>query len=171
MQFRSRNLRLLRQSSLFWLLIALLSLTWFLFAKQTGGHIFFFAPAERWTVDQGLGCPPALGSTSGGSGKSYAPAVSPAELLCRPLATNLSSTPKLLHQTWKSAQLPAKFERWSRTCREQNSDWEWVLWSDDDNLLLLRKYFPWLEDTYQALPGDIYRVDLVRNMYMYIFGG
>ncbi len=33
------------------------------------------------------------------------------------------------------------------------------------------KYFPWLEDTYQALPGDIYRVDLVRNMYMYIFGG
>jgi mannosyltransferase OCH1-like enzyme len=46
-----------------------------------------------------------------------------------------------------------------------------VLWTDDDNLKLVRKYFPWLEDTYKALPGDIYRVDLVRNMYMYIFGG
>lgn len=96
---------------------------------------------------------------------------SPAELLCRPLATNRSAVPKLFHQSWKSTVLPAKFWRWSSACRNKHPDWEWVLWTDDDNLQLVRKHFPALEDTYLSLPGDIYRVDLARNLYMYLFGG
>ncbi|KAL6796466.1 glycosyltransferase family 32 protein [Trichoderma sp. SZMC 28012] len=49
--------------------------------------------------------------------------------------------------------------------------WEWVLWTDEDNLQLVKDYFPWLEDTFLSLPGNIYRADLARNLYMYMFGG
>ncbi|KAK9372160.1 nucleotide-diphospho-sugar transferase [Lipomyces chichibuensis] len=92
-------------------------------------------------------------------------------LLESPVAKNYQFVPKLIHQSWSTQELPSKFETWSRSCREQNPDWQWVLWTDDDNLDLVKKHFPWFLEYYQKLPGEIYRADLVRNMYMYIYGG
>jgi inositol phosphorylceramide mannosyltransferase catalytic subunit len=40
------------------------------------------------------------------------------------------------------------------------------LWTDDHNLELVTKHFPWFKDTYVALP----RADSARYMYMYKFG-
>jgi hypothetical protein len=97
--------------------------------------------------------------------------ISATELLSRPLATDITSIPKILHQSWKSKDLPFKFQQWSEGCRIKHPDWEWVLWTDDDNLNLVRQYYPWLEKTYRALPAGIYRADLVRSLCMYTFGG
>lgn len=94
-----------------------------------------------------------------------------ADLLARPLTDRSGAIPKLFHQSWKSLQLPGKFAEWSASCREKHADWEWVLWTDEDNLQLVQMHFPWLEEAYLALPGEIYRADLVRNLYMYTFGG
>lgn len=118
-------------------------------------------------------CPPLSisHSQSDSSHTRLASALSPAELLCRSPKPLLGGVPKLLHQSWKSTELPAKFKKWSDTCRRQHPDWEWVLWTDEDNLQLVRQYFPWLEDTFLSLPGNIYRADLARNLYMYLFGG
>lgn len=175
MLFRLRTLRLWRLTNPFWLYTVILVLVSTVFLYKTGPlkQIFFLEPTVRWDVDQGAGCPPRSAMTLVGpsADSKFASALSPADLLCRPLAFDLSAVPKLLHQTWKSTKLPSKFEKWSNACREKHPDWEWVLWTDEDNLKLVRKYFPWLEDTYLALPGNIYRADLVRNMYMYIFGG
>lgn len=102
---------------------------------------------------------------------SAAPALSPKDLLCRPVDTNNDRIPKIFHQSWKSTELPSKFERWSETCRRMHPEWEWVLWTDDDNLKLVQTYFPWLEQTYLDLPGPIYRADFSRYLYMYMFGG
>ncbi|KAH8887170.1 hypothetical protein GQ53DRAFT_693535 [Thozetella sp. PMI_491] len=89
----------------------------------------------------------------------------------RPLAEDITTIPKILHQTWKSDVLPAKFEAWSMSCRLKHPDWEWVLWTNEDNLDLVRLYYPSLMKTYQALPAEIYRADLIRSLYMYTFGG
>jgi mannosyltransferase OCH1-like enzyme len=62
-------------------------------------------------------------------------------------------------------------EAWSRGCREIHDDWEHVLWTDDDNLLLVTKYFRWLLPTYLSLKGPIMQADLMRNVYMYLYGG
>ncbi|KAI1621378.1 nucleotide-diphospho-sugar transferase [Exophiala viscosa] len=105
------------------------------------------------------------------SSKVTARYLSPNELMKRPITESLQTIPKLFHQSWSSTDLPAKFEGWSATCRNQHSDWEWVLWTDEDNEELVRRHFPWLLKTYQDLPGTIYRADLVRNLYMYMFGG
>jgi len=94
-------------------------------------------------------------------------------LLARPLKTDLSAIPKLFHQSWSSKTLPAKFERWSQSCRRAHPDWKWVLWTDQDNFDLVRKYAPWFLDTYEMLGSRIpvYQADLVRNLYMHVYGG
>jgi hypothetical protein len=175
MLFRLRTLRLWGLTKPLWLyiFIVLLLLTFWLHESSFPNHSFFFGTNAKWDGFEGTGCPPQPAITVVGqeSNSKFASLLSPAKLLCRPLASDISAVPKLLHQTCKSTELPSKFESWSKVCREEHNDWEWVLWTDEDNLTLVRKYFPWLEDTYLALPGDIYRVDLVRNMYMYIFGG
>lgn len=93
------------------------------------------------------------------------------ELLARPLATDLKSIPKLFHQSWINSTLPTKFEEWSHSCRQANPDWEWVLWTDEDNMKLVEKYAPWFASTYDALHSEIYRADTARNIYMHVFGG
>lgn len=95
------------------------------------------------------------------------------DLLARPLANihEQSYMPKYIHQSWMTDDLPKKLSRWSRTCQLQHPDWQWILWTDEDNLNMVEKYFPWFLATYKALPAEINRADVARNMYMYIFGG
>ncbi|KAL9127639.1 MAG: hypothetical protein Q9217_003530 [Psora testacea] len=97
--------------------------------------------------------------------------ISPRELMNRPLPVDRTRAPKLLHQSWKNDKLPAKFQRWSTTCRKTNPDWEYVLWSDQDNYDLAKRYAPWFLKTYKRLKTEIYRADAMRNVYMHVFGG
>ncbi|OBT52268.1 hypothetical protein VE04_07264 [Pseudogymnoascus sp. 24MN13] len=121
-------------------------------------------PTERWALDFGAGCPvdPAVQTTNTNTEANPARPLSAAELLCRPLPSDLSSVPKLLHQSWKTNEPLLKFEKWSTVCREKHRDWEWVLWTNEDNLNL---------ETFLDLPGEIYRADFSRNLYMYMFSG
>jgi hypothetical protein len=100
-----------------------------------------------------------------------APYLSPADLINRPLPGVQSSIPKIFHQSWSSNELPKKFAGWSETCRERHPDWEWVLWTDDDNRELVRRFVPGMLEAYDSLRGPIFRADIVRNAYMYLFGG
>ena len=102
---------------------------------------------------------------------SKAPQLSPAELMARPISTSQSQMPKLFHQSWSTTSLPAKFEQWSLSCREMNPDFEWVLWTDEDNRRLVKKYAPQFLAKYDRLKSEIYRADAVRNLYMFVFGG
>lgn len=70
-----------------------------------------------------------------------------------------------------NSTLPTKFEGWSHSCRMQHPDWEWVLWTDEDNHKLMERYVPWFMDEYDALLGEILRADVARNAYMHVFGG
>ena len=97
--------------------------------------------------------------------------LSPTDLMARPLSASQIQVPQLLHQSWSTATLPAKFEHWSVSCREMNPDFEWVLWTDEDNRKLVEKYAPDLLLMYDELKSEIYRADAVRNLYMFIFGG
>ena len=97
--------------------------------------------------------------------------ISPQELMHRSLPFDRTRAPKLLHQSWKNDTLPAKFQRWSATCQKANPDWEYVLWSDKDNLELITRFAPWFLKTYKDLKSEIYRADAIRNVYMHVFGG
>ena len=112
------------------------------------------------------------------SNLSHSPTNSPAavhlpalELMSRPLASDQTKVPRLLHQSWKDSTLPAKFQEWGDTCRKINPEWEHVLWTDEDNARLVEMHAPWFLDTFQDLKSEIYRADAVRNLYMHVFGG
>jgi hypothetical protein len=102
---------------------------------------------------------------------SKASRLSPADLMSRPLIGTQSKIPKIFHQSWSSTKLPAKFKHWSETCMKEHSDWEYVLWTDDDNLELVKRFMPGFLPMYEKLEGPIFQADLIRNAYMYLFGG
>ena len=95
----------------------------------------------------------------------------PKALMQRPLATDSTQIPKLFHQSWVNGALPGRFSEWSHSCRQAHPDWEWVLWTNEDNLELVERYAPWFMDAYEELPSEILRADAARNIYMHVFGG
>ena len=151
---------LLRKPSRLFLLVGTGLFIVFLFGYLIGPHaVVDLIIPERSDPDYNINGPPR------------ATKLTASKLLSRPLSQDYTTIPKILHQSWKTEELPAKFSAWSLSCREKHPDWEWVLWTDKDNLKLVRKHYPWLERTYQALPGEIYRADMIRALYMYTFGG
>jgi mannosyltransferase OCH1-like enzyme len=52
-------------------------------------------------------------------------------------------------------------------------DWEWVLWTDEDNAELVERFAPGMKGAYDELGkrGPIFRADIVRNGYLFLFGG
>ena len=79
--------------------------------------------------------------------------------------------PKIIHQTWKTKELPDKLKKWHQQIIELHPGWEIKLWTDKDNLNLVKERFPQLVNNYMALEYNIMRVDMIRYMYMMEFGG
>lgn len=79
--------------------------------------------------------------------------------------------PKIIHQTWKTSELPDKLQHWHDIVKELHPGWEIKLWTDDDNLTLVKEKFPHMLAMYNALEHNIMRADVVRYMYMLIYGG
>ena len=124
----------------------------------------------EWTVDPETGALTKNETQSAGK-IPEARRITAKELMSRPLPKDQTRAPKLLHQSWKDKDLPPKFQRWSQTCRRMNPDWEYVLWTDKDNLALVKRFLPWFKKPYRELTSEIYRADSVRNAYVGVFGG
>ncbi|KAL2868166.1 uncharacterized protein BJX67DRAFT_387508 [Aspergillus lucknowensis] len=99
--------------------------------------------------------------------------ITAATLLSRPLSKDQTSIPKIIHQTWFPAgtNMSESARAWVQTVKKHHPDWEYVLWDDESNEALVRKHVPWFLETYKALPKEINRADMARNLYMFIFGG
>eukprot|EP00877_Chromochloris_zofingiensis_P006264 jgi/Chrzof1/1891/Cz10g25050.t1 len=82
-----------------------------------------------------------------------------------------SLIPKLIHQSWKHKDLPDFFRTNSASWTQHHQQWQYKLWTDDENHQLVASHFPWFLDIYQAFENNIERADSARYMYMYMFGG
>lgn len=79
--------------------------------------------------------------------------------------------PKIIHQTWKSRELPPEFEKWSRSWKKCLPDWEYKLHTDEDNRNFIKEHFPDFLDIYDNYDKPIKRVDAARYAYMAVEGG
>lgn len=79
--------------------------------------------------------------------------------------------PRIIHQTYKTIDLPDTFRMFHERIKELHPIWEVRLWTDEDNRNLVKEYYPHLLAMYDALPYNIMRVDIIRYIYMDIFGG
>jgi mannosyltransferase OCH1-like enzyme len=83
----------------------------------------------------------------------------------------IGEIPMFIHQTWKSDMMKDdykhSFDNWSKL----HPGFVHVLWTDDDNDLLVRNWFPQFLPSYSWLSLVIQKTDFVRLMYLYRYGG
>ena len=79
--------------------------------------------------------------------------------------------PKLLHHTAKTRAVDPAWEPYRRALLTLHPDWTYKLWTDDDNIALLKERRPELESVYHAMVHPAMRADLMRYIYMEQFGG
>lgn len=79
--------------------------------------------------------------------------------------------PKIIHQTWKTEDVPERFRGMIASWRERNPDWEYRFWSDAALENLVADHCPELLSIYRSYPSGVQRSDAARYMILHKFGG
>ena len=79
--------------------------------------------------------------------------------------------PKIIHQTWKTRELPEDYARYVDTVRAHHPHWEYWLWTDADNRAFIASHFSWFLPTFDGYRHHIERVDAVRYFILLHYGG
>ncbi|MFE9066735.1 glycosyltransferase [Streptomyces violaceusniger] len=77
----------------------------------------------------------------------------------------------LIHQTWKNTDVPQEWRTWSESWRRHHPDWEYRLWTDEDNRAFLEEHYAWFLPVYDGYPEPIKRADAIRYFLLDHFGG
>jgi mannosyltransferase OCH1-like enzyme len=80
--------------------------------------------------------------------------------------------PAIIFQTWKSHDdMPANYRYWRGSFVRNNPGFRCFLWDDADNLRFIERQFPWFVDRYKSYTHEIFRADMVRLFFLYLYGG
>lgn len=79
--------------------------------------------------------------------------------------------PKIIHQTWKTKEIPEQWQEAVNACREKHPDFRYILWTDEAMEKFMLKYFPQYYDMYMEYPYNIQRCDAFRYFVLYKYGG
>jgi hypothetical protein len=79
--------------------------------------------------------------------------------------------PRILHQTWKTSEVPASWRAYARSWQEMHPAWLYHLWTDEENRSFIAGHYPRLLPVYDAFPYGIMRADAVRYCLLHHFGG
>lgn len=79
--------------------------------------------------------------------------------------------PRIIHQTWKTDQIPENFRGFSHTWREKNPDWSYRFWTDRDLLDFVANHYPDFLDIFCGYKMGVKRADAGRYMLLHHFGG
>ena len=81
------------------------------------------------------------------------------------------SIPKIIHQTWKTQEIPPELVFCVESWKKLNPDWQYILWTDEEMDVFVKKYFPEIHGVYVSYPTNIFRADLFRLLVVYQMGG
>lgn len=79
--------------------------------------------------------------------------------------------PRIIHQTYKTRQVPAKVRVYMRTWHDANPGWEVRFYDDQDCLEFVKREFPEYLEPYRRLRKDVERTDFFRYMVVLRHGG
>ena len=79
--------------------------------------------------------------------------------------------PRIVHQTWKTTNIPRQFQQNVAVCQQINSTYTFKLWTDTVMNEFVLQYFPAVYPLWKSYPYAIQRVDTFRYMVLYVFGG
>ncbi len=79
--------------------------------------------------------------------------------------------PYILHQTWKTRNVPRVTYNWIRSWTDLNPDLEHWFWSDEATEALMLRQFYFYYGLYKWYPWSIQRADAMRYFVLFEFGG
>lgn len=85
--------------------------------------------------------------------------------------TRFDAIPRVLHQTWKTTEIPAVWRPHHASWRRHLPDWEHRLWTDAECRQLVVDRYPWFLPTFDAFPRAIQRVDASKYLIVHTHGG
>ncbi len=83
----------------------------------------------------------------------------------------MATIPRIIHQTWKSADLPKGFRHWQKSWRDFHPDYEYKFWTNEDLEDLVESDFPEWRNLFWGYKENICRVDLARYLILKRHGG
>ena len=79
--------------------------------------------------------------------------------------------PKIIHQTWKTYDVPEEWWDCVNSWKAHHPDWEYRLWTDDESESFVARHYPDFLSTFQNYPYGIQRADAIRYLVLYQLGG
>ena len=79
--------------------------------------------------------------------------------------------PPILHQTWKTDQILAKFQGWTDSWTRHNPGWTRMFWNDRQLLEFVAEHYPDFLPTFCSYQSGILRADAGRYLLLHHFGG
>jgi hypothetical protein len=79
--------------------------------------------------------------------------------------------PRVVHQTWRTADVPPEWRPLAGTWRRHHPHWEHRLWTDADNQRLVDDHYPEVAAQYASCSYGIQRADLARYLILHRYGG
>jgi len=83
----------------------------------------------------------------------------------------VSGIPTVVHQTWKTRELPEAWRGFCRGWRRAHADWGYRLWTDGDLRDLVAAEAPGFLATFDAYPDPVCRADAGRYLLLRRHGG
>ena len=84
---------------------------------------------------------------------------------------NPEPIPRVLHQTWKDAEVPKNLAAYRQTWEKHHPHWSFLLWTDTANRDLIKQHYAWFLPIYDGYPEAIMRADAARYFILHHFGG
>uniref|UniRef100_A0A6C0EU63 Glycosyltransferase n=1 Tax=viral metagenome TaxID=1070528 RepID=A0A6C0EU63_9ZZZZ len=82
-----------------------------------------------------------------------------------------TTIPKIIIQTWKDNNIPAKYNAMIDSIKKMNTDYKYMFFTDDDIETFLKGHYPEYYKTYLKLPIKIQKIDFFRYIVIYHYGG
>ncbi len=79
--------------------------------------------------------------------------------------------PRIIHQTYKTRELPPEWKDTPQSWKQMNPSFQYMFWTDKDIETFVHTHFPQYETMMKQFPYTIQRIDVVRYMWMYVYGG
>lgn len=79
--------------------------------------------------------------------------------------------PKIIHQTYKTTSIPEIWLDGQKNCQDLNSDYEYILWTDEMARDFIAEQYPWFLETFDSYPFPIERADAIRYFILAHYGG
>lgn len=79
--------------------------------------------------------------------------------------------PKIIHQTYKTVEVPDKWIKEQQSCVNFHGDYKYMFWTDESSRDFIKENYNWFLPTFDSYPYNIMRADVIRYFVLYHYGG